>query len=63
MRPVSAILTLTLAAQDPDGGYYDWLDDAVAFTVADERGTPGVANLRAKVSLETAPSEPTGLGG
>ena len=49
--------TLTLAAQDPDGGYYDWLDDAVAFTVADERGTPGVANLRAKVSVETAPDE------
>lgn len=54
--------TLTLAAQDPDGGYYDWLDDAVAFTVADERGTPGVANLRAKVSVETAPSNAAELG-
>ncbi len=45
--------TLTLAAHDPDGTAHDWLDDAVAFTVADERGTPGVANLRAKVSVET----------
>ncbi len=55
--------TLTLAAQDPDGGYYDWLDDAVAFTVADERGTPGVANLRAKVSVETMPADAAELGG
>jgi energy-coupling factor transporter ATP-binding protein EcfA2 len=55
--------TLTLAAQDPDGGYYDWLDDAVAFTVADERGTPGVANLRAKVSVETAPNNAAELRG
>ena len=46
--------TLTLAAHDPDGTAHDWVDDAVAFTVADERGTPGVANLRAKVSVETA---------
>jgi energy-coupling factor transporter ATP-binding protein EcfA2 len=45
--------TLTLAAHDPDGNAHDWVDDAVAFTVADERGTPGVANLRAKVSVET----------
>ena len=55
--------TLTLAAQDPDGGYYDWLDDAVALTVADERGTPGVANLRAKVTVDAVPSEAAGLGG
>ena len=44
--------TLTLVAHDPDGTAHDWLDDAVAVTVADERGTPGVANLRAKVSVE-----------
>jgi len=44
--------TLTLVAHDPDGTAHDWLDDAVAITVADERGTPGVANLRAKVSVE-----------
>jgi lipopolysaccharide transport system ATP-binding protein len=49
--------TLTLAAHDPDGTAHDWLDDAVAFTVADERGTPGVANLRAKVSVETEPKQ------
>ena len=49
--------TLTLVAHDPDGTAHDWLDDAVAFTVADERGTPGVANLRAKVTVETAPVE------
>jgi hypothetical protein len=45
--------TLTLYSQDPDGSVYDWLDDAVAFTVADERATLGVANLRAKVTIET----------
>ena len=45
--------TLTLVAHDPDGTAHDWLDDAVAITVADERGTPGVANLRAKISVET----------
>jgi len=44
--------TLTLASHDPDGTAHDWLDDAVAFSVADERGTPGVANLRAKVTVE-----------
>lgn len=49
--------TLTLVAHDPDGTAHDWLDDAVAFTVADERGTPGVANLRAKVSVETEKQE------
>ncbi len=49
--------TLTLVAHDPDGTAHDWLDDAVAFTVADERGTPGVANLRAKVSVETEKAE------
>jgi energy-coupling factor transporter ATP-binding protein EcfA2 len=49
--------TLTLAAHDPDGTAHDWVDDAVAFTVADERGTPGVANLRAKVSVEMEKAE------
>jgi lipopolysaccharide transport system ATP-binding protein len=49
--------TLTLVAHDPDGSAHDWLDDAVAVTVADERGTPGVANLRAKVSVETVKAE------
>jgi ABC-type methionine transport system ATPase subunit len=49
--------TLTLVAHDPDGSAHDWLDDAVAVTVADERGTPGVANLRAKVTVEAEKQE------
>ncbi len=44
--------TLTVFSQDPDGTAQDWIDDAVAFTVTDERSTLGVANLRAKVTLE-----------
>jgi lipopolysaccharide transport system ATP-binding protein len=45
--------TLTLASHDPDGTAHDWLDDAIAITVTDERSTAGVANLRAKVTVET----------
>jgi lipopolysaccharide transport system ATP-binding protein len=44
--------TLTLASHDPDGSAHDWLDDAIAITVTDERPTTGVANLRAKVTVE-----------
>jgi hypothetical protein len=44
--------TLTVASHDPDGTAHDWLEDAVAFTVSDERYTAGVANLRAKVVVE-----------
>jgi hypothetical protein len=44
--------TLTIASHDPDGTAHDWLEDAVAFTVTDERYTAGVANLRAKVVVE-----------
>jgi lipopolysaccharide transport system ATP-binding protein len=47
--------TLTLASHDPDGTAHDWLDDAIAFTVTDERSTAGVANLRAKVTMEETP--------
>ena len=43
--------TLTLASHDPDGTAHDWLDDAVAVTVAAERPVAGVANLRAKVTV------------
>ncbi len=46
--------TITLASHDPDGTAHDWLDDAVAFTVNDERPTAGVANLRATVTVEKA---------
>ena len=44
--------TLTAASHDPDGTAHDWVDDAVAFIVADSRFTAGVANLRATVQLE-----------
>ena len=45
--------TITAASHDADGTAHDWLDDAVAFNVADSRYTAGVANLRAKVTLDT----------
>jgi lipopolysaccharide transport system ATP-binding protein len=44
--------TLTVASHDPDGVWHDWLDDAIAFAVADSRYTAGVANLRATVRIE-----------
>ena len=47
------VYTLTLASHDPDGSAHDWLDDAVTVTVTGERWTAGVADLRAKVTLET----------
>jgi hypothetical protein len=47
--------TLTLYSQGPDGAAHDWLDDAVAFAVTDDRGTQGVANLRAKITIEAVP--------
>lgn len=43
--------TLTAASHDPDGVWHDWIEDAVAFTVADTRYTAGVANLRAAVTV------------
>jgi lipopolysaccharide transport system ATP-binding protein len=42
--------TITAASHDPDGVWHDWLEDAVAFSVADTRYTAGVANLRASVT-------------
>ncbi|MCW5977332.1 MAG: ABC transporter ATP-binding protein [Bryobacteraceae bacterium] len=44
--------TLTAASHDPDGVWHDWLEDALAFSVADSRYTAGVANLRASVTVE-----------
>jgi lipopolysaccharide transport system ATP-binding protein len=44
--------TITAASHDADGTAHDWVDDAVAFSVADARFTAGVANLRAKVKIE-----------
>ncbi|MFN0172267.1 MAG: Wzt carbohydrate-binding domain-containing protein [Bryobacteraceae bacterium] len=43
--------TLTIASHDPDGSRHDWLDDAVAISVTDDRFTAGVANLRARVTI------------
>ncbi len=50
--------TLTAASHDPDGVWHDWLEDAVAFAVSDDRYTAGVANLRARVSFALTPSNP-----
>jgi lipopolysaccharide transport system ATP-binding protein len=47
--------TITAASHDPDGVWHDWLEDAVAFAVTDERYTAGVANLRAQVAAEVLP--------
>ena len=44
--------TLTAASHDPDGVPHDWIDDAVAFSVVDTRYTAGVANLRARVTVQ-----------
>jgi hypothetical protein len=44
--------TLTAACHDPGGTAHDWLDDAVAFSVAGDRYTAGVADLRAKVTVD-----------
>ena len=46
--------TVTAASHDPDGVWHDWLEDAVAFAVSDERYTAGVANLRAQVVAEVS---------
>jgi ABC-type methionine transport system ATPase subunit len=45
--------TITAASHDADGTAHDWVDDAVAVSVADSRYTAGVANLRAKVKVVT----------
>jgi lipopolysaccharide transport system ATP-binding protein len=44
--------TVTAASHDPDGVWHDWMEDAVAFSVADSRYAAGVANLRAQVTVE-----------
>lgn len=45
--------TLTAASHDPDGVWHDWMEDALAIRVTDVRYTAGVANLRAKVRVES----------
>jgi lipopolysaccharide transport system ATP-binding protein len=44
--------TLTVASHDPDGVWHDWMEDGVAFSVADYRYTAGVACLRAEVEVQ-----------
>lgn len=44
--------TITAASHDPDGVWHDWLEDAAAVSVTDCRYTAGVANLRARLSVE-----------
>ena len=41
--------TITAASHDANGVWHDWMEDALAFSVADSRYTAGVANLRAEV--------------
>jgi lipopolysaccharide transport system ATP-binding protein len=50
--------TLTAASHDPDGALHEWLEDAVAFVVADSRHTAGVACLRATVTVDREPAAP-----
>jgi ABC-type polysaccharide/polyol phosphate transport system, ATPase component len=47
--------TLTVATQHADGTSQDWLDDALQFTVVDDKDTAGVANLRTEVTWSVAP--------
>ncbi len=47
--------TVTAASHDPDGVWHDWLEDAAAFAVSDDRYSAGVANLRAQVAAEVLP--------
>jgi lipopolysaccharide transport system ATP-binding protein len=47
--------TITAASHDADGTAHDWVDDAVAVSVADSRYTAGVANLRATVKITSVP--------
>lgn len=44
--------TVTAASHDPNGVWHDWMEDAVAFAVSDNRYTAGVANLKATVEIE-----------
>jgi lipopolysaccharide transport system ATP-binding protein len=44
--------TLTVATQHDSGASQDWLDDAVKFTVIDERDTAGIASFRTDVDYE-----------
>jgi ABC-type molybdate transport system ATPase subunit len=53
--------TLTVATQNADGSSHDWLDDVLAFEVADAQALAGVANLRAKVEGQNKPARERAL--
>lgn len=44
--------TLTATSQDRTGAIHDLVEDALSFTVTDVRTTPGVVNLRARVTAD-----------
>lgn len=44
--------TLTVATQHSSGASQDWLDDALQFTVADERDTAGLASFRTAIEWQ-----------
>jgi lipopolysaccharide transport system ATP-binding protein len=46
--------TLTVASQHSTGGSQDWLDDALMFTVVDDRDTAGVASFRTQIDWKIA---------
>lgn len=46
--------TLTVASQHSTGASQDWLDDALLFTVVDERDTAGVASFRTQIDWKVA---------
>jgi lipopolysaccharide transport system ATP-binding protein len=43
--------TITAASHDPNGIWHDWVEDAAAVSVVDNRYTAGVANLHASVTV------------
>ncbi len=54
--------TLTVATQHASGHSHDWLDDAIAFQVVDDRRRAGVANLETKVAVSCARRSPADAG-
>lgn len=46
--------TLTVASQHSNGASQDWLDDAILFTVIDERDTAGIANFHTEIDWNVA---------
>jgi energy-coupling factor transporter ATP-binding protein EcfA2 len=44
--------TISVTSQDENGAVCDWMEEALSFTVVDERRTLGVANLRARVAVD-----------